>query len=107
VHAGRNAHVRFGGDGQAVGARVDGAVHSIVQVAARAHGRRRDRAAVVEERHIRGGRDADGCDGGVAPVGGARVDCAVHSNVQFAARAHRRRRDRGNVVNELNVPWRF
>jgi len=43
VHAGRDAHGRGGGDGRAVGACVDAAVHSSVQIAASAHGRCRDR----------------------------------------------------------------
>jgi len=97
---GSDADGRDGDDGPVGGTRVDAAVHSNISVAARAHGRQRDRAAVVDKLHVREGRDADGRDGGVAPVGGAPVDGAGHSNVSVASRTHGRRRDRAAVVDE-------
>ena len=103
VHAGREAHARHVGDGRVVGARVYAAVHSSVQVFARAHGRRRDGGHVGDELHVLAGRAGDARDGGDGRVGGARVDAAVHSNVQVAPREHDGRRDRGAVVDKFHV----
>jgi len=103
VHAGRDSNPRDGGHGRVGGARVDAAVHSNVQVAASAQGRRRDRGPVDDELHVHSGRDGDAHDGGDGRVGGARFDAAVHNNVQVAASAQGRRRDRGPVDDELHV----
>jgi len=78
-------------------------VHGDVEVAARAHGRRRDRGAVEDVLHVHAGRGADGRDGGDGRTGGARVDAAVHGDVHVAARAHGRRSDGGAVGDELRA----
>jgi len=103
VHAGRVGDARYGGDGRAVGARVDAAVHGDDQDPARDHGRRRDRGTVDDALHMHEGRDGDAREKGHGRVGGARVDAAVHSNVQFSASAQGRRRDRGLCNDELHV----